>query len=262
MLDSEDIGSNDSANPHIQDLIDARLSRRRMLGGTLATAAAGFIGAKFIAPERAQAQQGRRACKLGFSEVPVSTEDEVVVPAGYTWDVLIPWGTPLLPGAPAFAEDASNTAADQERQIGFNHDGMHYFPFPLLGNWRGVLVLNHEYTDANQIYTATQGSAITPDAAGREKVAKALAGHGVSAVVIQKKLDGTWTHVQGGAFNRRITGTTPMGILGTGPSRSPSARVDDHTASARNAEQLRAWRHAVGHVPRVRRELERLFRND
>ncbi len=43
-------------------------------------------------------------------------------------------------------------------------------------------MLNHEYTDASQIYTAAQGSAITPDAAGRAKVAKALAGHGVTVV--------------------------------------------------------------------------------
>ena len=224
MLDPEDIGSNQSANPHLQDLIDARLSRRRMLGGTLATAAAGFIGAKLVAPEQARAQSTSAACKLGFAEVPVSTEDDLVVPDGYSWDVLIPWGTPLLPGAPAFAEDASNGAADQARQVGFNHDGMHYFPFPLLGSWRGLLVVNHEYTDANQIYTAAQGAAITADAAGREKVAKALAGHGVSVVVVQRKLDGTWTHVPGAAFNRRITGTTPMAF--SGPVRA------DHPALA------------------------------
>jgi len=29
-----------------------------------------------------------------------------MVPPGYTWDLLIPWGTPLLPGAPAFADEA------------------------------------------------------------------------------------------------------------------------------------------------------------
>ena len=63
----------------------------------------------------------------------------------------------------------------RRRQVGFNHDGMHYFPLPRFGNSRGLLVLNHEYTDANQIYSAAQGAAITPDAAGREKVAKALA---------------------------------------------------------------------------------------
>ena len=61
---------------------------------------------------------------------------------------------------------------------------MHYFPlwWGWWGNRRGLLVFNHEYTDANQIYSAVQGSAITPDDAGRKKVAKALAAHGVTVV--------------------------------------------------------------------------------
>ena len=61
--------------------------------------------------------------------------------------------------------NASNTATEQALQVGFNHDGMHYFPLPVFGDSRGLLVVNHEYTDASQIYSATQGSAITNDAA-------------------------------------------------------------------------------------------------
>jgi uncharacterized protein len=213
MHETDDRGSNDSGNPHIADLIEARLSRRNVLGGTLAAAAAGFVGRDLLAPASADARATRN-CKLGFTEVPVSSEDELVVPSGYTWDVLIPWGAPLLPGSPAFAEDASNSAADQAAQVGFNHDGMHFFPYPVLGSRRGLLVVNHEYTDASQIYTAEQGVTITPDAAGREKVAKALAGHGVSVVEVQKKFDGTWTHMQDAPFNRRITGTTAMAFSG------------------------------------------------
>ena len=57
--------------------------------------------------------------------------------------------------------------------------------------------MNHEYTDANQIYTAAQGAAITNDAAGREKVAKALAGHGVTVVEVRQADDGSWEHVPG-----------------------------------------------------------------
>jgi secreted PhoX family phosphatase len=47
--------------------------------------------------------------------VPPSDADEVVVPPGYAWQVLAPWGAPLLPGAAEFEEDASNSAADQAR---------------------------------------------------------------------------------------------------------------------------------------------------
>ena len=50
---------------------------------------------------------------------------------------------------PAWRKDASNTAAEQAQQIGMHHDGMHFFPpgHGRAGNRRGLLVLNHEYTD-------------------------------------------------------------------------------------------------------------------
>jgi secreted PhoX family phosphatase len=217
--DTDDIGSNLSENPHLADLIVARLRRRNVLTGGLAAAAVGFLGG--CADDSSAETLGstedalRRGPLLGFQEVPPSKEDTVIVPDGYTWDVLIPWGTPLFETSPAFAEDASNSAADQELQVGFNHDGMHYFPLADQScNVGGLLVVNHEYTDANQIYTAEQGAAITPDAAGQAKVAKALAGHGVSVVEIRQSGDGTWGHVVGSRFNRRVTGTTPMAFSG------------------------------------------------
>jgi uncharacterized protein len=225
MKDTDDIGSNSSANPHLADIIARRLERRNVLRGGLAAAAVGFLGggcsdaAGEQSPITSENALGRKRPKgplLGFDEVPASKEDTVVVPAGYSWGVLIPWGAALFASSPAFAEDASNTASDQELQVGFNHDGKHYFPLAkgLFGNRRGLLALNHEYTDANQIYTAAQGAAITPDAAGKEKVAKALAGHGVTVVEVVQRADGTWTHVVGSRYNRRITGTTPMAFSG------------------------------------------------
>ena len=221
MQDTDDIGSNTSGNPHIDELIEARISRRGMIGGTAAAAAAGFLGAATLPSDEASAHgRGPRRVLIGFEEVPPSSDDTLVVPEGYTWHALIPWGTPLLPGAPPFAEDASNTAAEQALQIGFNHDGMHYFPLPLFGDYRGLLVVNHEYTDANIIYSAAQGPAITPDAAGKEKVAKALAGHVISVVAIRKNLwTRKWEVVPWDPRNRRVTGTTPMEFSGpVGPS--------------------------------------------
>jgi len=228
ILDTDDIGSNTSGNPHLADLIAERVSRRSVLGGGLAMAAAGFLGGSLL-PEEAiagrhhdhheadhqhpgKSKGGKK--RLKFKEVPVSSDDTFVVPEGYVTQILAPWGTPLLPGAPEFAEDASNSAADQARQVGFNHDGMHYFPLPVFGNHRGLLVLNHEYTDPNMIYSAEQGGVITPDDAGREKVAKALAGHGVSVIAISEDHKGEWRMVKLDPRNRRITGTTPMAFSG------------------------------------------------
>ena len=224
MNDTDDIGSNQSGNPHLADLIVARLSRRSVLNGSLAAAAVGFLAgcAEGGVNESPSARQDalRRGPRpqplLGFVEVPPSLEDTVVVPEGYTWDVLVPWGTPLNKRSAPFAEDASNSGADQEGQVGFNHDGMHYFPLTKTASCeqRGLLVLNHEYTDANQIYSAEQGATITPDAPGRAKVAKALAGHGATVVEIHQRHDGTWSHIVGSHYNRRITGTTPMAFSG------------------------------------------------
>jgi len=229
--DTDDIGSNPTVNPHLDDMIRARLTRRAALGGAVAAgltaffaggapaARAGTSATATAAPaagSRLDAPATRRGPLLGFAEVPTSTADDVLVPPGYVAEVLIPWGTPLFGGVAPFAEDASNTAQDQEGQVGFNHDGMHYFPLQggARGNRRGLLVVNHEYTDANQIYTAAEGAAITPDDAGRAKVAKALAGHGVSVVEVQRLASGSWTHVVGSPYNRRITGTTPMAFSG------------------------------------------------
>lgn len=215
-------GSNRSRTPHLQDMIDARVSRRGFLGGSVAVAATTFIGGTLLEPLLAQGGGVGPYGALRFTEVPASSADTFVVPPGYTWAVLAPWGTPLLPGAPPFDEGAGNTAAEQALQVGFNHDGMHYFPLSGNGNDSGLLVLNHEYTDASQIYSAVMGSAITPDAAGRQKVAKALAGHGVSVMAIGRDAaTGVWDIVPGHPLNRRITGTTSMAFGGPVPAGHP-----------------------------------------
>jgi uncharacterized protein len=230
VFDEHPDGSNTSGNPSISDLIDARVGRRRFLQGAAAAGLAGVLASQLPAGAASAAGAtgsstakgvGRNRSKLGFEEVLPSDQDTIVVPPGYVWSVLIPWGTPLFANSPAFAEDASNTAAEQAMQVGFNHDGMHYFPDRRNGSKQGLLVLNHEYTDANQIYSATAGSAITPDAAGREKVAKALAAHGVTVVEVARDRHANWSHVQGSRFNRRITGTTPMAFSGPVSANHP-----------------------------------------
>jgi secreted PhoX family phosphatase len=219
--DTDDIGSNPSKSPHLADLIRERLRRRSLLTGGVAAAASSFLGGCAVdngEQSLGERRESLRGCGplLGFKEVPPSTEDTLTVPEGYTWEVLVPWGTPLFENSPAFLEDGSNTAADQALQVGFNHDGMHYFPLSKGpgANRRGLLVLNHEYTDASQIYSAAQGSAITPDAEGRAKVAKALAAHGVTIVEVEQNRRGQWRHLSGAKLNRRITGTTPMSFSG------------------------------------------------
>ncbi|MEY4674896.1 MAG: hypothetical protein RL148_2680 [Planctomycetota bacterium] len=235
LSDENPNGSNPSNNPRLEELVEQRVDRRSLLGGALGLTAAQFLGAGLLASRTAHARAAATGGEtsetneqLTFTEVPPSSADTIVVPPGYTWSVLVPWGTPLFANSAAFREDASNTAAEQAGQVGFNHDGMHYFSFDERNErglrqdrGRGLLVLNHEYTDANQIYSAAQGPAITNDAAGREKVQKALNGHGVTVVEVRRDGQGNWSHLVGSRFNRRITGNTPMDFSGPVPANHP-----------------------------------------
>ena len=225
LLDENPNGSNPTSNPSLPEMIEQQMSRRSVLVGTLGAGAVSFFGGSLLS-NRAGASSSSSAGPggsgfLGFTEVPPSSADTIVVPAGYTFKVILPWGTPLSGSGPAFQEDASNTAADQAEQVGFNHDGIHYFGFPGLENRRALLVMNHEYTDASQIYTAAQGSTITNDAAGREKVRKAVEAHGVTVFELRRDNNSSYRGLQGSPFNRRITGNTPVTFSGPITSSHP-----------------------------------------
>jgi secreted PhoX family phosphatase len=229
MQDVEHTGSNPTDNASLADLIGGAMNRRTVLAGGVAAALLGFAGTRVAsagseadAVTSGSAGTGRHRPLLGFTEVPVSSDDTLVVPPGYTAQVLIPWGTPLHSSGPAWLEDASNSAADQEQQVGMHHDGMHFFPLHRgrHGSQRGLLVVNHEYVD--QIILNPDGA--TPMTA--EKLAKALAAHGVTVIEIHKGRQG-WRPVDS-PLNRRITGTTPWPTPGpcrwTIPSCSPTTR--------------------------------------
>src|SRR5262245_46388223 len=129
MRQADDALSNPSPNRSFETVLAARYSRRQLLAGGLVAAGAAFLGRSGLRPEPARASSGL----LGFRGVPVSTADAVVVPPGYSADVLYAWGDPIGDG-PAFRPDATNTIADQERQAGMHHDAIHYFPLPLGGD--------------------------------------------------------------------------------------------------------------------------------
>jgi secreted PhoX family phosphatase len=134
--------------------------------------------------------------------------DTVVVPAGYTAEVLYAWGDPISAG-PGFKPDASNSVEDQMLQAGMHHDGIHFFPLPAGGSSssHGLLAVNHEYTDDGLLHPG----GMEPWTA--EKVRKSQAAHGVS--VIEVRLDGgRWTVVRPSAHARRITGFTPIRVSG------------------------------------------------
>jgi secreted PhoX family phosphatase len=194
--------SNRSSNPSIHEISDPR--RRVLL-----RAGAGAIAAAPLAQLLAGCASAPRADGplIGFKSVPVSTVDTVTVPEGYVATPAFMWGEPVgVPGnMPPFKPDGSNTAAEQEVQVGMHHDGMHYFP--LDGSRRGLLVFNNEYTDDGLLH---------PDGMktwNAEKVRKSIAAHGVTILEIEDR-DGQWQIVRPSRYARRITAATPMAISG------------------------------------------------
>jgi secreted PhoX family phosphatase len=145
---------------------------------------------------------------LGFTAVPGSLRDALVVPPEYEFQVLYRWGDPTGIGSslPAFRPDASNTAEDQALQAGMHHDGMHFFPLGSDGR-RALLVLNHEYTDEHQLHA--DGAAPLTAA----KVRKSQHAVGVSVIEIERLPSG-WRQVLPSGYARRIHARTPMHIAG------------------------------------------------
>jgi secreted PhoX family phosphatase len=197
--------SNRSGNPSIHEVSDP--ARRVWLRGGLSVAVGGLL-APLAAGCASTATGAGSGPLLGFKSVPVSTADAVSVPEGYEARAAFMWGEPVgIAGQmPAFRPDAGNSAAEQAVQIGMHHDGLHYYP--LDDSRRGLLAINHEYTDDGLLH-ADGMQTWTP-----EKVRKAIAAHGVSVIEIEDRGGGNWQSVQPSRYARRITAATPMDVSG------------------------------------------------
>jgi secreted PhoX family phosphatase len=211
--------SNRSANPNFYDVLAARVARRSFMAGGLASVVGGLFGGA-LSPRAALAQDTAPSALLGFTSVPVSRDDTVVVPAGYKVQVFAPWGTPIRSDAPAFAPGAT-TGADQALQVGSHHDGMHYFPIDG-SSTDGLLVMNHEYIEPRLLHAAKwagqalDGDTVVFDANGLrddDEVLAELNAHGVTILHVTRGPDGQWA-ITDDVLNRRITGLTPMMIAG------------------------------------------------
>ncbi|UAW97493.1 PhoX family phosphatase [Halopseudomonas nanhaiensis] len=224
-------------NPIFASVLEARLARRQVLKGSMGAAMLGFLGVGLagcnsdsdnddpVAEQPGSEQPGTEqppAELLGFSAVAVSFADEIVVPEGYSHQVIIPWGTPISGSMPAFS--LASTGDDQADQVGNHHDGMWFYPIDG-SSTDGLLVLNHEYIEPRFMHLSAAGQSLGSGGVpafdpliGRpvDEVLKEINAHGVTVVRIAKAQDNTWEVVQSD-FNRRITGLTRMEL--TGPVR-------------------------------------------
>jgi hypothetical protein len=199
--------SNRSANPSIHEV--SLPARRTVLrGGAAASLAAllaplaGCAGLDLGSPLPA-------GPKLGFKGIPVGMGDALVVPEGYVASVIAAWGEPVgVPGRmPAFRFDGSNSADDQAVQMGMHHDGIVFYPLNAQGT-RGLLAMNHEYTDDGLLHPGgfADWSA--------EKVRKSKNGHGLSVIEVAQQGDGSWAMVRPSKYARRVTMDTPFEVGG------------------------------------------------
>ncbi|WP_209833065.1 PhoX family phosphatase [Ruegeria sp. HKCCE3926] len=181
-------------------VVERALSRRGFLGGVLAMGSFTAVAGSLI-PSGAHAVSNRFA----FEAIPVSTADEVIVPAGYKAEVMVRWGDPLWSDAPEFDHATRGTAASQERAFGDNTDGQDIF----LHDGHVLLVVNNEYTNRDILWGNN------PDAkpASDDDIAKGMMAHGVTIVEIANT-DGKWGIVKDSPYNRRVTPQTEMSITG------------------------------------------------
>jgi len=202
-----------ASSPAFVDVVNTRFSRRSLLkmgGGALALAGA----APLLGPGRPAVAEVP-ASTLSFRELPRVYDNTHHVADGYRADVLLRWGDKVAAGAPDF-DPASQTAASQGMQAGYNNDHVSFMPLPLgsQSSDRGILVVNNEYPSYQIMFP---GLVTTEDDAGkavsREQADIGLAAMGLTIVEVERK-DGVWRVVEGSPYARRITGFTEIGISG------------------------------------------------
>ncbi|MCA3219779.1 MAG: PhoX family phosphatase [Burkholderiales bacterium] len=240
MHHDDDIVTNTSNNPHIVDLIEARLadpSRRGLLKGGFGLASLSFIGtgsallsgcggdggSPVAPPPPAAPPAAARPGSLGFTAVAKSTADAVSVPTGYSHKVLMRLGDPIAAGVAAYRNDGTDDPATYDRRVGDHHDGMHYFGLSATGTFdpnsstRGLIVQNHEAITPSYLHPTGPTIAGTGAAAARTvpgEVLREFFLHGVSITEVNRAADGSWSFRQDSPLNRRIHTLTECQLSG------------------------------------------------
>ncbi|MDO8718007.1 MAG: PhoX family phosphatase [Polaromonas sp.] len=247
-IDFNDENSNTSANPSFDSVLQARLSRRgllrgsvgsvgtTLLGGLAVSACGGGDSVAAIVPKDPVAPV---ETLLSFAAVAKTMADTVTVPAGYTASVLYALGDPLTAATPAYKNDGTDT--DFENRAGDHHDGMEWFGLGADGKpstsaiASGLLAMNHEATTDEKLSSfflhANGGVSTLPRPAA--EVDKEVAIHGISVVEV-KNTSGKWATVPGSAFNFRLTALS-TNVQINGPARGNALMVTKYSTDGSKA---------------------------
>lgn len=209
-------------------MVEDKIGRRSLLKGLAASSAAAITLAAPLDLRTAVQAKGLQSPvaanlanpRLLFQPIGPTDADELVLPEGYSYNVVAAWEDPM----------------GGDMTVGFNHDWVGYFPIDLLelGNdlnnvhvgyvpsdassEEGLLVINHEYVNPLFVsgYDGNDEAAVkTPEMVSIEQEST-----GVTVVHVMRNAEGAWEIVQDAPENRRITGTTPMILDG------PAAEID------------------------------------
>ncbi len=181
-------------------VVDAALSRRGFLSGLVAFGSGASVMGGL--PGRGRAQGSSR---FAFTPIASATDHTVQVPQGYTWDILVRWGDPLFPDAPALDQATGGDAGSALRVFGEATDGMESF----VVDGRQLIAVNHEFAN-RRVNLPDASGGIPRDAADVRKLQKL---QGVTVMEIAAD-SGRWQVVQGSPFTRRITHLTPVAFSG------------------------------------------------
>ncbi len=223
-IDPDDLENNTSGNPHLNDLLAARLHRRHVLtGGVGAMTMAGLstfgLSACGGGDSLPSASVSIPTPALAFNAVNRAISDRVTVPAGYTATVIYATGDSIDPNVPDYLNNG--TQGNFARRSGDHHDGIHFFGLSAAGapaesNDRALLAINHENIAGTVQFMHATGQTNIAATAGPRPEAEAIKeieAHGVSIIEISKTA-GMFGYVKASAFNRRITASTLMNIAG------------------------------------------------
>ncbi len=210
----EDHVSNSSSEPDFATILDRAITRRNSLKQL-----AGWIGVTTLglnadrSSSKAAASFGQTG--LTFEELARGFDETSRVADGYDWQVIAAWGDPILPGAKPL--DVHNQTGDsQSKQFGYNCDYIAFIPLPSADPnvERGLLCVNHEYTDTNLMFPGLK----TRDdlvALPKEIIEAEMAAMGHSVIEVARQPNGDWKIDQNGRLNRRLTAlATPIRISG------------------------------------------------
>jgi hypothetical protein len=215
--------------PTFEEVVATRVSRRTVLKAALVVGGGAAMGA---ASSRSVGAVGAGDA-LTFDAITPNGLDQITLPAGFSHNVVIRWGDPVLKRAPGF-DLAAQTPRRQARQFGFNCDYTNYFPLRAdharqshddehdRTLERGVLWVNHEYVDPAMMFPGYVAESPTVDQIDVE-----LYAHGASVVEVMRRPDGSWTYDPSSTYNRRIHGFTRIRLTGPAAGDDRLKTADD-----------------------------------